>query len=266
LISARFVFAFTGGALVNMSGQLVGINTAIISRTGGYQGIGFAIPSNMARPIMNSLLTHGEVVRGWLGVMIQNVTPELAKGLELPVDSGVLISDVAPGSPADKAGLQRDDVVLGINGEDMPTSDRLRNRIAGLAPGTVVDMRILRDGKERTVKVTLGKLEEEAAAGAATGQSGKGLLSGLDVTELTPATRARFRIPEAVKRGVVVTRVARGSQAHIMGVRAGDVIQSINRKPVNSIADFRKRTGQLQDSVVLLVSRGGRTLYLALRR
>jgi serine protease Do len=255
----------SGGALVNMRGELVGINTAILSRTGGYQGIGFAIPSEMAHPIMESLLADGKVVRGWLGVSIQDLDRELAAGLGLKVERGVLISDVTADSPAANAGLERGDVVLEANGERMQSTSRFRNLIAAAGPGTRVDLLILRDGKEMTVEAELGSLaespepQEEAAAG-------EGILEGLSVSALDTRTRARFEIPERIDQGVVVTGVTPGSPAAAAGLREGDVLLEVNRQRVDSPASFERLAKQAKRSILLLVFRDGATVYVSVSR
>ena len=255
----------SGGALVNMRGELVGVNTAILSRTGGYQGIGFAIPSDMARPIMESLVTTGKVSRGWLGVGIQDLDRDLAAAMELKVEQGVLLSDVMPGSPAAKAGLKRGDVVVAVDGQAITSSGELRNRIAAKAPGTEVALTLVRDGKQKVVNVTLGALAESPAAKAEV-ERDEGVLSGLEVSNLTPSVRDRYEVPKRVADGVVVTGVQQGSPAARVGLREGDVILEMNRKRVTSVDELRKLNRQAEGSVLLLVSRQGNTIYLALRK
>jgi len=187
----------SGGALVTMDGLLVGINTAIVSRSGGYQGIGFAIPSNMAMQVKDSILKHGKVIRGWLGVAIQDVTEELSKSLEVPARSGVLVSDVTPDSPAAKAGLKRGDVITAIDGVKTTDSAHLRNLVALAGKGKKVKVDLLREGKEKSFEVTLG---EQPADGTSAGLGGEGtedtgLFAGVSVQELDPAARGRLRIP-----------------------------------------------------------------------
>src|SRR5690606_3677772 len=197
----------SGGALINMKGELVGINTAILSRTGGYQGIGFATPTAMAAPILRSLLARGKVVRGWLGVTIQELDRDMAQALELEPRSGIVVSDVAPGGPAARAGLERGDVIRSIDGTALRSSARFRNLIAAMAPGTDVKLQVLRDGRMHHVAVELGTLPGgEQAAGAGPGgpasrqgtQEGdkdEGLLTGLTVTDLTAQARRKLEMP-----------------------------------------------------------------------
>ena len=261
----------SGGALVNMRGELVGINTAILSRTGGYQGVGFAIPSNMARPLTDSLLAHGKVVRGFLGVSIQELDRDLASGLGLSVDRGALVSDVTAKSPAARAGLRRGDVIVELDGAPIGSTRALRNRIAATRPGTEVRLTLVRDGARRTVTVTLDELpsEPQLAAGAGGGPGAaadQGALAGVTVGPLDAASRARFRIGREVKRGVVVTAVEPGSPALHAGLRPGDVILELDRAAVDSVARFRSLYGTGKDAVLLLIQRGDATLFIAIKR
>ncbi len=254
----------SGGALVNLRGELVGINTAILSRSGGYQGIGFAIPTEMARPVMESLLEHGKVLRGWLGVAIQDLDKELAAGLGIPVDKGVLVSDVTAESPAAAAGLERGDVILSVDGDAMTSTASLRNRIASAGPKARVTLEIMRDGKRRKVEVTLGVLQESGVAAAGL-QRARGTLSGMNVADLDRANRTRYHIPARVKRGVVVTGIAPGTAAQRAGVRAGDVILAIDRQPVDSVATFERLAAKIDKTAVLLIARQGGSIFLKLR-
>jgi len=253
----------SGGALVNMNGELVGINTAILSHSGGYQGIGFAIPSNMAGSIMESLLTTGKVVRGWLGVTIQDMTPQLAKAMGTSATEGVLISDVSDKSPAQSAGLKRGDVIVSVNGEKMSSSAELRSHIATLGKGAKVALDVIRDGAHRVFNITLGELPEVA--------SGKvveehGLLDGLHLEALDAAARSKYNVSSRVKAGVVVTEVGSGSAAEQTGLRPGDVIIEVNRKPVTSLEQFQEQYKNGKNSLLLLVYRQGSTMYLMLRK
>jgi serine protease Do len=260
----------SGGALVNMQGELVGINTAIISRSGGYQGIGFAIPSNMASQIAQSLLEHGRVVRGWLGVIIQDVDADLAAAMGLPTADGVLVSDVDPGSPADKGGLQRGDVILTVDGKKTNTNFQLRNLIADAGAKKKVELAILRGGKAQTLSVLLGELDgDKDRAGSAKTTPGvrPELAQGLQVEPLTPALRQRLDLPTSVKQGVVVTGVAPGSPAQSAGLAPGDVILEVDKQPIGSVQEFRdayKKPGG--KGLLLLFYREGRTLYAVLNR
>jgi serine protease Do len=253
----------SGGALINMAGALVGINTAILSRTGGYQGIGFAIPSNMARPIMESLLKHGKVVRGWLGVAIQNLSPQLAKAFDLEVHSGVLISDVTPGSPAAKAGLQRGDVVSRLDGEQIDTAAQLRNIVASTGPDKSIRLEIIRNDKRLVRTVKLGELP---TAHHGVLEESEGQLNGLTLQNLDRAARRKHHISERVPSGVVVKAVAPGSPAAGSGVRPGDVIVEINRSPVKSVEQFGKLYQAATGKLLLLIYRDGNTMYVLLER
>src|SRR5688572_13469489 len=259
----------SGGALVNMQGELVGINTAIISRSGGYQGIGFAIPSNMASQIAQALVKDGRVVRGWLGIGIQDVDPDLAGAMSLPTADGVLVSDVEPGSPADKGGLQRGDVILTVDGKKTNSSTQLRNLIAEAGANKKVDLAILRGGKPQTLPVLLGELKSDKPEASREGDGGgrPEMLQGLQVEPITPQLRARLELPSTLKAGIVVTGVAPGSPAQRAGVAPGDVIVELNKQPIGSVQDFRdaykKAVGK---NALLLMYREGRTRYVVLGR
>jgi serine protease Do len=258
----------SGGALVNLRGELVGINTAILSRSGGYQGIGFAIPTSMARPIMGSLLSDGKVARGWLGVAIQSIDSDLAAAMKLDGAQGVLISDVTPGSPAAKVGLRRGDVILTLDGKPMTDSSQLRNHVAAKEPGSKVALDILRDGKTRRLEVGLGTLPNSHVARAESELGGKsdGLLAGVKVANMTPQLRMRFNVPDEVQSGVLVTQVSPGSRAQRVGLRPGDVIVEFDRKPVDAVATLDELNGKAEGSALLLVSRQGNMVFLPLRQ
>jgi serine protease Do len=258
----------SGGALVNMQGELVGINTAIISRSGGYQGIGFAIPSNMASQIAQSLVTNGRVVRGWLGIGIQDVDPDMAALMNLPTADGVVVSDVEPGSPAEKGGLARGDVILTVDGRKTNTSAQLRNLIAEAGANKKVELAILRGGKAQTLSVLLGELKSDKPEAAKGGDNSRPeTLQGLSVDAITPRIREQLSLPPTIKQGIVVTGVAPGSMAASGGLEPGDVILELNRQPIANVQQFRqayqKPGGK---SVLLLVYREGRTRYVVLGR
>jgi serine protease Do len=255
----------SGGALVNMNGELIGINTAILSRTGGYQGVGFAIPTDLAEPIMRGLIRDGKIVRGWLGVTIQELNKDLAEGLGIDINAGVLISEVHPDSSAAKAGLERGDVVVELDGKAMISASRLRNALAAKQPGAKVTLKILRDGKRKTVVATLGARPADVAATAEVGESA-GPIGGIVVANLSKAARSKYKVPDKVKTGVVVTKVKAGSFGQRAGLREGDVIMEVNRKPVDSVAAFGKLHKKAGRSIALLVYRDGAMIYLALRR
>jgi serine protease Do len=254
----------SGGALINLHGSLIGINTAILSgQGGGNQGIGFAIPINLARNVMNQLVEHGKVTRGYLGVHIQDVTPALAKQFGLTQGGGVLIGDVSGDTPAAKAGLKSGDVVTELNGEPVSAANQLQVQISQMAPGTSVKMKVWRDGKSQDVTVTLGELPEKAEA-AEPGQNSEGVLEGVDVQNLTSDIAQQLNLPVTVK-GVVVTQVDPSSAAAAAGLDRGMVIQEVNHKPVANISQFKQAlTGANNGSVLLLVNQGGVTRYMVI--
>jgi serine protease Do len=258
----------SGGALVNMQGELVGINTAIISRSGGYQGIGFAIPSNMASQIAQSLLEHGRVVRGWLGIGIQDVDPDLAAAMSLPTADGVLVSDVEPGGPADKGGLLRGDVIMTVEGKKTNSSTQLRNLIADAGANKKVQLEILRGGKPQSLSLLLGELKTDKpeVTKEAHGTARPETQQGLTVDAITPRIREQLELPPNLKQGVVVTGVAQGSAAAEAGLAPGDVVLEVNKQPVGSVQDFRSAYTKKQGgkNTLLLVFREGRTLYVVL--
>ncbi len=258
----------SGGALVNMEGELVGINTAILSKTGGSMGIGFAIPSNMVSPIMQSLLEHGRVVRGWLGVYIQDVDQELASAMKLATTSGVLISDVKNGGPAAIAGLRRGDVVTAIDGKPVPSSGVLRNIVALAGAGKTITLSVLREGKPKRLQVRLGEMPGEKQKTARSPQPGRKSqsLNGLTLAPLSRETRRRFHISADVDHGVVITRVERQSFAARAGLRPGDVLLEVNRTKVETAAQFHKLYNASRGTLLLLVHRGGSTVYVVIRR
>lgn len=227
----------SGGALVDTDGRLIGINQSIFSRSGGNNGIGFAIPINLARSVLERLATDGKIVRGYLGVDPQEVTPDLAEAFKLPDNSGALIGQVVPDSPAAEAGLKEGDVILEVNGKKITDPRHLRLTISQLAPKSKATLKVIRDGKERNVTATLGALASDGRGGAAEGESeGKGdskveQLDGVEVGDLDNQTRQQLEIPARIK-GALVTKVAPDSKAHEAGLQEGDVIMEINRQPV----------------------------------
>jgi serine protease Do len=253
----------SGGALVNMRGELVGINTAILSRSGGYQGVGFAIPAHLAEPTMHSLLRDGKVVRGWLGVAIQDLNEGLADAMGLKVKEGVLVSDVTPSSPASKAGLKRGDVIVAIDGKATTSTSRLRNRIAIAGPKTKVLLEILRDGKTQKLHITLGELTGNGDGAGPTAPVDSELL-GVTVAVLDRAARQKFSIPEKLRSGVVVTKVDPASRAAQAGVRPGDVVVEVNQQAVKDTKGFRSLIAKDKAKTLLLINRKGMTVYVAI--
>jgi serine protease Do len=257
----------SGGALINLRGQLVGVPTAILSRSGGNMGVGFAIPSNMAKPIMTSLLEQGHVTRGFLGVSIQGLDEDLAQALGIKSTDGVLIGDVSPNSPAEKAGLKRGDVVVAVDGRKISSSGEFRNLIAA-AGAKPVALELLRDGKRQTVRAELGVAPEEQAptARAATSPPGAGP-AGLRLAPLDATIRQRLEVPSSVSGGAVVTGVERGSPAEQAGLQPGDVILEVDREPVTQPQAFAQTWNKTKKKAVpLLVWRDQRTFFAVLKR
>ena len=252
----------SGGALVNASGQLIGINTAIFSTTGGYQGIGFAIPSNMVKTIEESLIKYGKVTRGWLGVSIQSISPELAKQFGLANENGALVSDVVDKSPADKAGLKRGDVIVKYDGKGIDGPNQLRNMVANNKPGEVHDVTVLRNGKEKTLKVTIGEMPAEMQQGPEAEY--RNVLKGVGVQDITPGIAAKLNIPGRVK-GVVVNSVAQGSPASGV-LKEGDVIQEVNRHLIKNVKEYRSIVSRIRPNsvVLLLIYRNGSSFFVTL--
>ena len=260
----------SGGALVNTSGELIGINTAILAGGGGgNQGIGFAIPVGMAREVMDQLVKTGKVVRGYMGAQVQDVTPALARAFKLPTAAGAALPSIEPGSPAEKAGLQPGDVVTAVNGTEVADANALRLRISRTAPGTVVRLTVNRAEGQREIPVTLGTLpsnQDRDQDGQPDLQGGSRTpLEGVSVDELDRQTAQQLRLPDTA-RGVVVTDVDAASAAYEAGLRRGDVIQSVNRRPVTSVREFEAAVGGggRNQSILLLVNRGGATRFVAI--
>jgi serine protease Do len=250
----------SGGALVDAEGRLIGINTAILSRSGGSQGIGFAVPINMARSVMESRVTTGRVVRGYLGVLIQDITPDLAKEFNLSQDHGALVSDVTPKSPAEKAGLKSGDVILEFNGKPVTDSRHLKLQVAETAPNTTVPVKILRDGKEKTLELAVKELpgSEKMAKADKEEDNSSDTLNGVTVSDIDATAKRQLGLPNTVK-GAMVTNVDQDSAAYEAGLRPGDVIEEINRKPVESADDAVKLTENVKSKKTLLKiwSKGG---------
>ena len=291
----------SGGALVDMRGELIGINTAILTHGGGgNEGVGFAVPANMAHSVMDQVISHGKVVRGYMGVIPQDITAAMAESLHLTDTRGVLMGDVPAGTPAAQAGIQRGDVILELDGQRVENSNQLRSRISMLAPGTDVRVKFLHDGAERNVTVRLGELPADGGAAPRTnggrnynqnpdqgyshsqdpgsyrgrpggpgggypnsGYDRSSALAGVSVQNLDAQTARQLRLP-AMTRGVVVTDVAQGTPAAAAGLQPGDLIQEVDHARVYTANDFdralRRAPGH---TVLLLVNRQGGTIYLA---
>ena len=257
----------SGGALVDMSSRLLGINTAIFSRSGGNQGIGFAVPSNLALEILKSIRQNGRVIRGYLGTVIQPVTPELAVAFQLKESTGALVSDVAPGSPAEKAGVQHGDVITSLDGKKVEGPRELRLMIGAMAPGTKAKVKFLREGQEKEVSIELGELPQKESGIAPNGDSngGASLFEGVRVTDLDDETRQAIHAPAGVN-GALIAEIDPESDAYRAGLRQGFVIEEIDRKPVKSAADATAMTqGTKKGQPVLLrVRAGGQSRYFTM--
>ncbi len=246
----------SGGALVDVEGRLVGINQSIVSRTGGNQGVGFAIPINLARNIMDRLVTEGKVTRGYLGVNIQQVTPDLAKAFKLDDQTGALVGGVQPDTPAAEAGLKDGDVIIELNGRKVTDSHHLRLMIAATAPKTKVTLKLIRDGKEKTMTATLTALPDELSGNPPAkmdegDQSKADALDGVEVADLDTRSRNQFDIPADIK-GALVTSVESDSSAQEAGLRPGDVILEIDRQPVRDADDAVQLSRKAKEERILL--------------
>jgi serine protease Do len=243
----------SGGALVDAQGRLVGINTAIYTRSGGNQGIGFAIPTDLARGVMTSLIEHGKVTRGYLGLGIQDVTPLLAKEFNLKNNEGALVDDVMPNGPADKAGFKSGDVVLKFNGHKVTDGRRLRLEVADTAPGASVSVEILRDGSAKTLEVKMKEVpgEEQLAGNDSNKSDSSDTLQGVGVADLDSQARRGLGLPDHIK-GAVVIEVAPNSAAAAAGLRVDDVITEINHHAVASADDAVRLTQHAKSRTTLL--------------
>jgi serine protease Do len=268
----------SGGALVNIHGQVVGINTAILSGNsgpggeGGSVGIGFAIPSNMAKQVMEDLIKSGKVSRGYLGVHITDLSQDLATQFKVPDTSGALAEDVDAGGPADKAGLKNGDVIRKVNGEPVNDAGQLTLLVTNLAPGSVATLDVIRDGQPLTIKVTLGERPSNLSArngGGGEGNGGpggsvqQGTLRGIEVQNLTPSVRDQLSLPANVM-GVVISQVDPDSPAGQFGLQEGDVIESINRQPVRNVGDFNRLAAQAKGQTLLRVNRQGNGVFVVI--
>jgi serine protease Do len=252
----------SGGPLVNLRGEVVGITTAIVA-TG--QGIGFAIPSNVAKNVVAQLREKGKVVRGWIGVSVQEVTPDIAESFGLKRTKGALVGSVEPAGPAEAAGVRRGDVIVRFSGKEVKTMSDLPFLVAQAPVGSTALATVVREGKEITLSVKVGERAEEgetpSAKKAAAGESD----FGLSLDDITPVLQKKLRIED--RRGIVVTDVAEGSTAQEAGIEAGDIVKEVNRTPVLSVADYRAVLGKAKKGapVLLFLKRGGATLYASLK-
>jgi serine protease Do len=248
----------SGGALVDMQGRLVGLNTAILSRSGGFQGIGFAIPCNLARHVIDSLVTTGKVVRGFLGVSIQDLTADLGEQFHLKAADGAIVSDVTADSPAAKAGLKSGDVLLEFDGKPVKDSRQLKFSVAATAPGHEAKVKLLRDGKNEEITVKVGEVPGEKQLTKAGDSKDTGVLEGVEVADLDAAARNEFEVPARV-HGALVSNVDPSSAAAAAGLAPGDVVQEINHQPVRSADDAVRLTehSETLKTLLKLWSHGG---------
>lgn len=245
----------SGGAMIDLHGNLVGINTAILSgESGGNQGIGFAIPIDMARNVMNQLVEHGKVVRGYLGLLPQDVSPEIAKEFGLNEPTGALVGSVEANTPSAKSGLKRGDIILKVNGDTVNSGNDLRLKISQTAPGTTVHLTIWRDGKTQDVPVTLAQVPNQTAENTNEGEnSGPGAMQGVQVQTVTPDLTQQLGVPEGTK-GVVITSVDQASPAAAAEMQEGMIIQEINHKAVNNVQEYRAALQGAGDRAVLVLA------------
>jgi serine protease Do len=259
----------SGGPLINVSGELIGINSQILSRSGGNIGIGFSIPSNMAHSVMEQLLKDGKVHRGQMGVVVQNVTAELAESFGLKSLEGVVVSQVKSGSAADKAGIKSGDVILSLNGEKIEDSNILRNKIAATPPGTEVTLHIQRDSGEQDVKFTLSEASDDQVLpgnGPSSGDNEKesgesGGKLGITVEPLTSESAKKLGLPADTK-GLLVSDVDADGPAAEAGMRQGDVVLSVNRQEVQSVEEMKAALNKSSGRALLLVSRRGQAIFV----
>jgi serine protease Do len=259
----------SGGPLVDARGELIGINTAIFSRSGGYQGIGFAVPSNMARSVFEQLAKEGKVIRGWIGVTIQDLNFELAESFGLKNASGALVSDILKGSPADKAGLRRGDVVISFDRKDIQNVSVLRNMVAQSQIGSDVEIKIMRNRNVRQFRVLIAELPKEySESGPETPeeQVKKEVLGGITVIQLNRDFARQLGL-DIDEKGVIIVNVERGSPADDAGLKRGDVIQEIDGHPILTLKDFNTSAASIGDNatIVLYINRNGRKFYTPLR-
>jgi serine protease Do len=250
----------SGGPLFNMRGEVVGVNTAIVARG---QGIGFSIPINMAEFVINQLKDGGKVVRGWLGVYVQKVTPEIASSFDLEEDEGALVSDVEPGSPADKAGIKRGDVIVEFDGKKVEDIADLTTSTAVTSPGSEAKLTVIEDGKTKEVTVKLGEVPSDDAVSEEEDEEHKPL--GLRVRNLNAKLAKRFKIEAG--DGVVVTKVENGGIASEAGIKIGDVIIEIDKKEITNLDEYNGALGSMKSggTALFLVKRGDNTIYVAIR-
>jgi serine protease Do len=252
----------SGGALVNDRGELIGINTAILSRGGGSQGLGFAIPANMARDVMEQLRRTGKVTRAYMGIVLQDLTPAMARAFKAEGVRGVVVGHVSPDSPAAQAGLEKGDIITAINGKPVEGANQLRLSVSMMPPAEALTVKVWRDGAVREVKVKLAEFPTEQQRASNNSSRDDSDLSGVTVADLDAQTRRELGL-RAGTQGVVVTEVSPSSPAAASGIRPGDVIQEVNRRAVRNTEEFESAMSKAGKNSLLLVNRQGTTLFIA---
>ncbi len=252
----------SGGPLFNMNGEVVGINTAIVAQG---QGIGFATPINVPKDILAQLKT-GKVIRGWLGIMIQDITPELAESFGTKLTKGVIISDLVSDSPAEKGGLKRGDIVESLNGKPVDNANMLSRTVAGMKPGSEASIGVIRDGKSITVQVAIGTMPEESPEKKAAAGSKTESAWGISVQNITPELAQKFNIDEK-EGGVVITELGQGTPAAEAKLRPGDIVKEVNRQKIQNLRDWKQTIEKMKkgEPLLLLLKRGGNTFYVAIK-
>ena len=253
----------SGGALVNSKGELIGINSAIMSRSGGNNGIGFAVPARMAKAVMNQIIDNGEVRRGRIGVSIQDITPDLRDAMRLSTSTGALVSSVSEDSPASKAGLEEGDIIVGFNGDDIMDASDIRNAVGYVQPGEGADITYLRDGRRRTTKIEVEAFKETRASlsiDEADDIPAMESFSGATLSEIPKSVN-----PRGGRDGIYVAAVERGSKAYRAGLRKGDIIRQVDREDISDLGDFEDALENKDGPMALTVEKNGNTTFLAVR-
>jgi serine protease Do len=259
----------SGGPLLNIHGRVIGINTAIFSRSGGYMGIGFAIPINMAKSIEDQLRSNGKVTRGWLGLVIQDMNKDLAQSFGVSEGEGILVAETTEGSPAEKAGIKQGDILLSLDGDKLTDVTELRNRIAMTAPGSELTLHLFRDGKKEKVRVVIAEQPADFSqvTRISTRKKNASVLDkmGLTLQELTPKLAQQFGYTE--KQGIIITQVAQDSPADSVGIQPGQLIEEVNRVRVHTLNELKKamKKGKNPDQILLRVRAGEYSKYVVLR-